>query len=397
MLQLINKQIFYNHSLCQQCGICRAVCPTGAISTKQRYDGLHDILINYNSCIQCQNCVRVCPSNHKEDYSGYFAQLPDKKFFFAYNADNKIRHASSSGGTCKTLIVEALRSKLIDGVFSLRKSEIFPYAEGEFYTHDNLPAYEEIPNSIYHSVMLCSNVSKVSKCNRLMIIGTACQLRALEKALKGKYQQLIKVCIFCKQQKTLNSTRFLSKIMGAGPIDISGPMNFHYRGSGWPGIVSLNAAKLSWNRAAQLPFGRRLWTVPGCNICGDPFGLNCKADIALMDPWKIKEPNDLGETLVTVYTQEGLMLLNETPRLILEEKAYKEIEPALGLKDIWRKQQLVPYFSCKKCNSKIKIAGRLEQIQRYILQKISETLPCLPIIYYRIICKLPDLRNLILR
>lgn len=33
-------------------------------------------------------------------------------------------------------------------------------------------------------------------------------------ALKGRADEIIRVCIFCKQQKTLDSTRFLAKMMG---------------------------------------------------------------------------------------------------------------------------------------------------------------------------------------
>lgn len=34
MLQYIDNRINYNYSLCQQCGICEAVCPKQAISFK---------------------------------------------------------------------------------------------------------------------------------------------------------------------------------------------------------------------------------------------------------------------------------------------------------------------------------------------------------------------------
>lgn len=78
-----------------------------------------------------------------------------------------------------------------------------------------------------------------------------------------------------------------------------------YRGDGWPGIVRVDGFELPYSRAAQIPFGKRLWTVPGCGICGDSFGMEAGADITLMDPWTICSHNELGETLVTVHTQKG--------------------------------------------------------------------------------------------
>ncbi|MFR5897294.1 MAG: hypothetical protein ACLUGY_23555 [Phocaeicola massiliensis] len=46
----------------------------------------------------------------------------------------------------------------------------------------------------------------------------------------------------CKQQKTLDSTRFLAKMMGT-----SVPPNLkfdRYRGDGWPGIVRVDGFEL---------------------------------------------------------------------------------------------------------------------------------------------------------
>ena len=284
----------------------------------------------------------------------------------------------------------------INDAYSLKKCEEYPQAKSEFYTYQNIPSYFDIPNSVYHSVMMGRHFKKVGKCNRLMIVGTPCQLKVMEKMLKDKYQELIKVCIFCKQQKTLNSTRFLAKVMKT-KVPVNLLFTVCYRGKGWPGIVNVDGAQLSWNKAAQLPFGRRLWTVPGCNICGDPFGMEANADITLMDPWIIRGANDLGETLITVHTEKGLSLLQRVPNLTLMPQKYNDIEPALGLTDIRRKRELVPYFRGEACTRRIRWAGRMEQLQRKYLQTVVGGLPSLPFIFYRVMCKLPDWRNIILK
>lgn len=395
MLILNNNIITYNHSLCQQCGICKAICPQNAISFVNQTNGLNSITIDINKCILCQKCVKVCPSNKESSFEDYFKNFPFKKYYLAYNNNSQIRRESSSGGVCKTLIIEGLKTGYIDGVYSLKKTDTYPYVEGEFYTRDNIPQYNDIPNSVYHSVMLCTEINKIKECNRLMIVGTSCQLRALTKVVKYKCKELISVCIFCKQQKTLDSTRFLAKIMET-KIPESLKFTASYRGNGWPGIVKINKAKLSWNRAAQLPFGRRLWTVPGCDICGDSFGLEAGADISLMDPWTIRPENEWGETLIIVHSEKGFELLKNIPNLILEEKSFKEVEPALSLKDVWRKQQLVPFFRGETTEDKLVKAGKAEIKQRRLLQHIAEKMPRMPILFYRILCKFPDFRNKIL-
>ena len=390
------NRIVYDYSRCQQCGICEAVCPKKAISMKLRKDGTNQIKVDKDKCIRCKRCVNICPANKRENYEGYFDNFAGKEYYLGYNTDATVRHECSSGGVCKTIIIESLRNGLADGVYTLRRTDVFPYAEGEFYTKGNIPSYNDIPNSVYHSVMACRNINKIQHCKRLIVVGTSCQLRAMNAALKGKADEIIRVCIFCKQQKTLDSTRFLAKIMGT-KIPKNLKFSTRYRGIGWPGIVRVNESELPWNRAAQIPFGRRLWTVSGCNVCGDSFGTNADADITLMDPWKIRKPNEFGETLTIVHTEKGEWLLKQLPSLTLERKDFEEVEPALDLKDIWRKQQLVPFFRGQNCSDKIIKAGKAEQRQRAMLASIVETLPRMPIIFYRALCKLPDLRNKILK
>lgn len=61
--------------------------------------------------------------------------------------------------------------------------------------------------------------------------------------------------------------------------------------------------------------------MPGCDVCGDSYGIESNADITLMDPWIIRKSNDLGETLITVHTEKGLKILKDIPNIVLEAKA----------------------------------------------------------------------------
>lgn len=396
MLKIKENCIVYNFSQCQQCGVCEAVCPKFAITMKRLANGLHEVLVDDDKCIKCLKCVKCCPANKGMGKNDYLKNLPNKEYFLGYNKNNAIRRMCSSGGVCKTLIINGLRNRLVDGVYTLKKLENYPSGEGEFYTQENIPDYEDLANSVYHSVMIGTNIHKVRKCERLMIVGTSCQLRALEIALKGKYKEIIKVCIFCKQQKTLESTRFLAKVMG---YEISENLKFstRYRGDGWPGIVRVGEAELPYSRAAQLPFGRRLWTVPGCDVCSDPFGMECEADITLMDPWIIRKENEMGETLITVHTERGMFFLNSCQDVVIEKRPYVEIKSALGLSDVLRKRALIPYFRGETDDKRIIRAGKAEQRQRCLLSTLAMNLPKLPFICYRVMAHFPDLRNKILK
>ncbi len=392
MLTVNNGKIVFDIDRCQQCGVCEAVCPVQAISLRLRTDGTNDVVVDNDKCILCRKCVRACSSNVVNDYTGYFSTFPEKKYYLGCNTDENIRRNSSSGGACRTLIIEALKADRVDGVYSLESTDVYPFAKGRFYTRRNIPSYTEIPNSVYHSVPACREVNEIPECRRMMIVGTACQLRAITPVVRAKCEELISVCIFCKQQKTLDSTRFLAKVMGTA---IAGDLKFSasYRGDGWPGIVKVNGSRLKWGRAAQVPFGRRLFTVPGCDICGDSFGILAGADITLMDPWNIREDNALGETLVIVHSSAGSGILRGVENLHLDEISYRDAERALSLGDVRAKQLTEPYFRGIPCDDRAKAAGEAEQRQRRILRRIVDSMPKMPMIFYRVLCKMPDLRD----
>ena len=80
MLFINSGKIQYKYQYCQQCGICKIVCPKNAISFTQLKSALHEIHIDTNKCILCKKCVNICPANKKIDYEHYFDNFSKKKF-----------------------------------------------------------------------------------------------------------------------------------------------------------------------------------------------------------------------------------------------------------------------------------------------------------------------------
>ena len=115
MLRFVDTKIHFDHSHCQQCGACEAVCPKQAISFRRLADGTHRVVVDDDRCIRCKRCVNVCPANKREDYGGYFDGFGEKAYFLGYNVDDGIRRESSSGGVCKTIVIESLRLGRADG------------------------------------------------------------------------------------------------------------------------------------------------------------------------------------------------------------------------------------------------------------------------------------------
>ena len=134
-----------------------------------------------------------------------------------------------------------------------------------------------------------------------------------------------------------------------------------------------------------MPFGKKLWTVGGCNICGNPFGVN--VDMTLLDPWIIEKRN-AGKNLIIVHSKKGKNLLDDTPKLVLEKKHISEIEKALMYDDIAKKNKLIPYFKGETNDVQLISIGKSVECQRNYLQFILIFFPKLPFIFYRILNKL---------
>ncbi len=106
MLLILNGKITFECQYCQQCGSCLAVCPTKSLSAKRLKNGLVDIQIDQDTCIKCKKCIKSCPAAIGDQIEEYNRDFPKKKYYFARSNDADIRYLSSSGCTCKTLIIQ---------------------------------------------------------------------------------------------------------------------------------------------------------------------------------------------------------------------------------------------------------------------------------------------------
>ncbi len=386
MIEFIDK-ISINQQFCQQCGACLAVCRQHAItSQRDEKTGLLKISIDHDKCINCKLCHKVCPANKDSRIENIEEYCKSKSYFLGHNKDNEIRRKASSGGIARSIIVEGLASGFFDGVYTLKKTDRYPFAEGCFYTKENLPAFDDIPNSVYHSVPLNENMAEITKCKRLLIVGTSCQLRSLQAYLKNRCEELYTLCIFCKQQKNFKSSQFIAKLAKEEIRTFDDIKTYSYRGNGWPGVCEFNGKKVLYGIAAQMPFGKKLWTVLGCDVCGNPFGDN--ADITVLDPWHINLDDKLGDNLIVVHSEKGEQLLKSISCIEAKKASYEEIEISLSLNDIKRKNRLINFFRGTESDKNILKEGKLFVKKRKRLECFLENTPRLPLIVYRILARI---------
>ena len=57
-VQTLKKDIKRNDARCTHCGVCVAICPTGALYTDQK---TQKVIFDSAKCIACELCVPACP------------------------------------------------------------------------------------------------------------------------------------------------------------------------------------------------------------------------------------------------------------------------------------------------------------------------------------------------
>lgn len=306
MLLFRDRKLYYEAQRCCQCGTCLAACTKGALVADQQPDGTSLISCNEKSCTGCGQCVAACPA----------ADLPKKLLteqdwdscqavWLGHAIDSTVRHAASSGGVARTLVASALTSEFCDKTYCVVHASAFPWAEGQYLRHGD-DIFSRLANSMYLPILVNRNLRRDMPGQVLMVVGTNCQLLAVERFYRNSETRLIKIAILCKQQKTLQFSSFMRKRL---QVEETTPLT--YRGDGWPGSVSGAGRGLAWEDAAGLPFGKRLWRIAGCRFCGNPLGVN--ADLTLADPWRIlpESVTASGRTLVMVHTETGQKLLKK--------------------------------------------------------------------------------------
>ncbi|MEW6380563.1 MAG: Coenzyme F420 hydrogenase/dehydrogenase, beta subunit C-terminal domain [bacterium] len=322
MLSKAPNGISFEPNRCCQCGVCLSVCPHGALTAC-----IDDKLLIYRidwqreKCSLCGRCVKTCPASVTSTWSVQQNPPEIPATYLAWITDERLRYCSSSGGACRGLIQAALDCGLADYAYTLLKTDAFPWAQGRWMR--SIEDLSAIANSLYLPLMFGKNLYPLPAGNRLLVAGLPCQLAAFTRSLGGSRSlssnrslssskvkgDLFTIAIFCKQQKTFGFARFFASLAGY-EFPSCPPITF--RGNGWPGQVSIGSSPGSysepWEQIAGLIFGKKLWRLPACALCADPFASG--ADLVLADPWGISGQSiDAGKTLVFAMSMRGRSFL----------------------------------------------------------------------------------------
>jgi coenzyme F420-reducing hydrogenase beta subunit len=390
MILLDNNSFSFDIERCCQCGTCLAACTPGALFSIVRPDGLYEIKRHDDKCNSCGLCAKVCPSRLLPDNP--FLQEDWDKFRAIYqgrSSDVKIAKASSSGGVARTIIKTAIERSMYDRAYCLVKTEKYPWAKGEYL--DKKIDISSITNSMYLPVLANANLEKITIGESLLLVGTNCQLIGADNFYRKSNINTLKIAILCKQQKNFEFTRFVGRLLKEY-VGMETPVR--YRGDGWPGKMKVGQKEINYRNAAALPFGKRLWTVPGCRFCGNPFGLN--ADITLADPWGLKTDEKYGENLIWIRTKKGEKLLECCrDNIIMKHVSLDESKKSVAWKEYQKKQVLINYYMGVSFPTLYRLLINLAQHQRSLYETLLERYH-FPRIILKIFGKTPFLEDLVL-
>lgn len=304
----MRKSVLENMEQCCGCGACMSLCPKDAITMCPDEEGFLYPVIDQAACIECGVCEQRCPTLRVKTQ-----RRP--RALAAYNRDEEVRLASSSGGVFSALAEHVLSQGGV--VFGAAFDEEMHLA------HVGVMSEKELA-PLRGSKYLQSDASDVLRPiaalaqmgTQVLFVGTPCQAAGLRAVLGREMENVLIVDIVCHGAPSpMVFERYLAMLAaqrGTGVISYA----FRDKRNGWKDFsVVARFADGSEYTGTQTsdPFMRgflqNLYLRPACAAC--PYaGYARTGDITLADLWgahkNLREwDDDKGLSLVFVGTGNG--------------------------------------------------------------------------------------------
>lgn len=224
------------NNLCTGCSACYAKCPKGAIKMQKDKEGFLQPVIDHDLCINCELCKKVCPINNP-----YFNNYK-KPQTYAVMANDEIRKVSSSGGAFTVLAQHILNQNGL--VCAAGYDENMKVCHQIIEKEDDLTklrgskyVQSEIGES-YKNIKLY-----LSQGNKVLFIGTPCQVAGLKNFLDKKYENLLTADLICHgvPSPSLFEKYLKEEFNGEKVLNV----NFRDKKEGWGGEYILTTTTIN--------------------------------------------------------------------------------------------------------------------------------------------------------
>ncbi|MEM3806032.1 MAG: coenzyme F420 hydrogenase/dehydrogenase beta subunit N-terminal domain-containing protein [Desulfurococcus sp.] len=315
-------------SLCVGCGGCIALCPVNAISPSVN-NGYFSVTIDGEKCIKCYLCVRNCPAiNYLLNRTSRSSISHVHKTFLAWALNEKVRYRGASGGVVTALLKYLLEKKVVDGALVVRMRGVKP----EAFIARSVDEVLMAQGSIYFSTYSLELIKQLKKMNgRYVIVALPCQINFINNLIENHILKEDSIAfLFALKCHSVFAYWYLDYILSLVGLKREEVKAVSSRGFGWPGGIFILSRRgifkipliyeasahedgvlkrrLSlWNSLASTNLSGQF----GCNICTNHEGLG--ADIVFGDAWipSIIKIDSKGFSLINVYSEKGLNLINE--------------------------------------------------------------------------------------
>ncbi len=307
--------------LCTSCGVCKAVCPTGAIDMKYN-QGQYTPIVDSKKCIDCGLCLDLCTGidvdPDKIRYKEYQKDVFDGPYFNCYSSYSKdinIRKNAVSGGMITSLVKSLFESSDYDVAFLLRydslnkneaklnivnkADEVYKYAKSKY-----------IPASVENIVIEL----KKREHKKYIIVGTACQISGIIKYIdkfKLSRDNILFLGLVCDKTLNFNYIKYLKdkysdKYNELIKIDFRSKVK-----DGWPGDSRLyykSGVVKNVSKKVRMDL-KEYFQLKRCLYCIDK--LNRSADIVFGDCYVAGQDSYFGKSSIIIRTEKGKRLLDK--------------------------------------------------------------------------------------
>lgn len=312
------------YNQCTGCGACMEICPLNCIKLLPNEEGFLFPVLDSDKCNNCGLCQRICPinlTNESEEDREADASKPIA-VYAAWNLDEDIRYASSSGGVFTALAEDVLKQGGIVVGAAFDKNIVLKHAIID--TEDSLErlrgskyVQSEIPTDLFKKIKDFLNQNR-----KVLFSGTPCQVAGLQGFLRKSYPNLYCCDLVCHG---VPSPLFLEKYVNyhKKPGQYILKLGFRDKREGWKSfglcMYSSNSSEIFNNLSSDsylLGFLQNYALRESCYQC-KYAKLNRTGDITLGDFWGVEKKypqydiDNKGTSLVLINTTKGQRWLDD--------------------------------------------------------------------------------------
>lgn len=309
-------------SKCTGCTVCVNVCPKHAITMREGNDGFLYPFIDEKKCINCGLCKRKCPVLTTDKNNAL------NKCYVAYANSEEVKKHSSSGGIFPLIADYILDNNgIVIGAAYDKENKL---------KHMAVKKKEDI-QKLYGSKYLQSNLDNIFeyikdniKDNKILFVGTPCQVAGLKKFIKDENNHLICIDFICHG---VPSAKLFSKYINElEEYNHDKLINYNFRdkSTGWDNYS--NTATFKKSKVSELQKDNHYMKLflsdvalrESCYNCNFKLG-NKYSDITLGDFWGVKD------LYPEMYNKNGVsaIILNTK----IGEEVFENIKNKITLKE----------------------------------------------------------------